>query len=225
MESNGYKITIDMQKGIDINFVSKLLADTYFIDRPRYMPHWFIRPTYKSLPFTDVEMDTPVPDYDKAPVRFGQKTFGAFWLKDDKYNAWEIDGTVKEVRLGDFLMPLATLVDFARPKTVTKTPTLGGYGTVKEIYGLGDWTVSIKGIIIPDPDNKPAFRTVEGQMDAIQKYHEIAGSINVEGQLFAQRNISRIVTENLTFTPVQGFPNMMQYSIDAVSDEDLFLSL
>ncbi len=63
------------EKAIDINFVSKLLADTYFIDRPRYMPHWFVRPTYKALPFTDVEMDTPVPDYESAPVRFGRREF------------------------------------------------------------------------------------------------------------------------------------------------------
>jgi len=61
-------------------------------------------------------------------------------------------------------------------------------------------------------------------MEAIQLFHEIAGSIEVEGQLFAQRNISRIVTESLKFTPVQGKPNMMQYSIEAVSDGDFLLT-
>jgi hypothetical protein len=60
-------------------------------------------------------------------------------------------------------------------------------------------------------------------MDAIQKFHDIAGSIGVEGQIFADRNIVSIVTENLTFTPVQGKPNMMQYSIEAISDEDILI--
>jgi len=188
------------------------------------MPNWFIHPTYKSLPFTDVALSDTDPEYDDAPVRLGQKTFGAFWLKGGKYNMWQMDGTLKKGSMSDFLMPLATLVDFSRQKVVTKLPTLGGTGSRKQIYSLDDWNVSIKGIIIPDPDNKPAFRTVEGQMYAIQRYHEIAGSIEVEGQIFAKRNITRIVTESLTFSPVQGFPNMLQYSIDAVSDEDLLIT-
>lgn len=61
-------------------------------------------------------------------------------------------------------------------------------------------------------------------MDAIQKFHEIAGSIEVDGQIFAKRKIYRIVTESLAFSPIQGRPNMMQYSIEAISDEDILLT-
>jgi hypothetical protein len=61
-------------------------------------------------------------------------------------------------------------------------------------------------------------------MEAIQAFHEIAGSFEVYGQIFMQRNIVRLVTEDLKFSPIQGKPNMMQYSIKAISDEDLLIT-
>ncbi len=209
---------------IDVAFVSKLLSDVFGVESPVYLPTWWQGRDYSADPYPGITLQNEDPEYDDAPIRYGKKTFGAFWLKGGRYKVWNYSGQVKDAGFSDFLMPLATLVDFTRPKTVTKTPTIGGLGTVKEIYGLADWDISIKGIILPDESNPSAFRTVEGQMDAIQKFHEIAGSIEVDGQLFAKRKIYRIVTESLTFSPIQGRPKMMQYSIDAVSDEDLLLT-
>jgi len=211
---------------IDVAFVSSLLSDVFGVESPVYLPTWWQGRDYSADPYPGITLQSEDPEYDGAPVRYGKKTFGAFWLKGGVYKTWrEMDGVMRDKSLPDFLMPLATLVDFTRPKTVTKTPTIGGLGTVKEIYGMTDWDITIKGIIIPDPENpNPAHRTIDGQMDMIQSFHHIAGSINVDGQLFAKRKIYRIVTESLTFSPIQGRPKMMQYSIDAVSDEDLLLT-
>lgn len=174
--------------------------------------------------YTNVEVLNRDVDYDKAPVRFGQKTFGAFWFKGSACKMWDFNGTLQDIEMRELLMPLATMVEFSRPKTVTKTPTTGGVGSVKEIYGLDDWSISISGIILPDYLNPMTQQTVAEQMEAIQLFHELSGSIEVEGQLFADRHISRIVTEDLKFSPVQGRPNMMQYSINAVSDSDFLLT-
>jgi len=235
-----YKPSIlDQRPAIDTGYVSRLLSDVFGVESPVYVP-WFLKRTYKALPYTDVKEGTPADglalpytniqvlnndvDYDNAPVRFGQKSFGAFWLKGGTYKIWDYKGNLIDIELSDLLMPLATLVEFGRQKTVTKTPTLGGIGTVKEIYGLEDWSISISGIILPDNLNPLTQQTVAEQMEAIQLFHEIAGSIEVSGQNFAQRSITRIVTESLKFSPVQGKPNMMQYSIEAVSDGDLLLT-
>lgn len=210
---------------IDVAFVSNLLSDVFGVQSPVYLPTWWQGRDFNPSPYPGVVLQEEAQEYDDAPIRYGQKTFGAFWLKGrEDYKMWDYKGQLKTVGMSDFLMPLATIVDFTRPKTVIKTPTTGGFGSVKEIYGLSDWNISIKGIILPDENNKPAFRTVEGQMSAIQKYHEIAGSIDLEGQLFAKREIYRIVTESLTFSPIQGRPNMMQYTIEAVSDGEFLLT-
>jgi len=236
-----YKPSIlDKRPNIDTGFVSKLLSDVFGVDSPVYVP-WFLERTYKAAPYTDVKESTPPaglaspytnveikgndPEYDNAPVRFGQKTFGAFWLETDICKVWnEHTGLLEDVSLRPLLMPLATLVDFSRAKSIIKTPVLGGAGTVKEIYSLQDWDISINGIILPDKFNPLTQQTVAEQMEAIQLFSEVAGSIKVEGQLFAHRNITRIVIEDLKFTPIQGRPNMMQYSIKATSDADILLT-
>jgi hypothetical protein len=235
-----YKPSIlDKRLNIDTGYVSKLLSDVFGVESPVYVP-WLLERTYKALPFTDVKEGTSPNglaqpfsgvevlnrdvDYDDAPVRFGQKSFGAFWLKGGTYKTWDYKGNLIDIELNDLLMPLATLVEFTRQKTVTKTPTSGGIGTVKEIYGMEDWAISISGIILPDNLNPFTQQTVAEQMESIQLFHELAGSIEVAGQNFAQRSITRIVTESLKFSPVQGKPNMMQYSIEAVSDGDLLLT-
>lgn len=235
-----YKPSIlDQRPPIDTGYVSRLLSDVFGVESPVYVP-WFLERTYKAPPYTDVKEATPAnglaqayttelkpvaADYDGAPVRFGQKTFGAFWLEASDSKVWnEYTGLLDDVSLRPFLMPLATLVDFSRAKSIIKTPTLGGIGTVKEIYGLEDWSISISGIILPDELNPGSQQTVAEQMEAMQLYNEVAGPIDVKGQLFKQRNISQIVIESMSFKPVQGRPNMMQFDISAISDADFLLT-
>lgn len=206
---------------IDIAFVGKLLSDVFGVESPVYLPTWWQGRDYNAPAYPGIALKADEPEDADAPVRFGQKTYGAFWLEGGQYLKWdEYGGGLVKGSYSKFLMPLATLVDFSQPKNVVKTPVVGGRGTVKEIYGLDDWNISIKGIIIPDENNPPAFRTVEGQMYAMQQFSEIAGSINVSGKIFANRIITRMVIESLTFSPIQGRPNMMQYTMEAVSDID-----
>lgn len=226
-----YKPSIlDTRPPIDTGYIGKLLSDVFGVESPVYVP-WFLERTYKSLPFPNVEQKSVILNNDfqesmadNQPERLGLKVYGSFWLKGGKHLSFDSQGELVENEYNSLLMPLATMVDFSRNKTVTKTPMVGGAGSVKEIYGLEDWAISINGIILPDDYNPITQQTVAEQMEAIQQFHEIAGAIDVEGWIFSQRNISRIVTESLKFSPIQGRPNMMQFSIEAVSDEDLLLT-
>lgn len=210
-------------KTIDVSFISGLLQDVFGVFTPVFHPE-LEEKQIQAAAFPNVEIEAAAPEYDNAPVRFGQKTWGAFWFKGGRYLTFGTNGKLKEEQYSDLLMPLASLVSFKRAKVVKKTETVGGAGTVKEVYGLADWSISISGIIIPDQYNPSAQQSVEEQMEAIQRFHETAGSIEVDGQIFAQRNVSRIVTEDCSFDPIQGRPNMMQYTIEAISDEDLLLT-
>lgn len=226
-----YKPSIlDSRPPIDTGYIGKLLSDVFGVESPVYVP-WFLERTYKSLPFPQVDQKSVILNNDfqesladNQPERMGLKVYGSFWLKGGKHLSFDSQGELVENEYNSLLMPLATMVDFSRNKTVTKTPMVGGAGSVKEIYGLEDWAISINGIILPDDYNPITQQTVAEQMEAIQQFHEIAGAIDVEGWIFSQRNISRIVTESLKFSPIQGRPNMMQFSIEAVSDEDLLLT-
>jgi hypothetical protein len=210
--ANDYKVDMKKHKSsIDISFIRKLLYDVFGEDDLVYTPTWKV---------DTIDND---PEYNNAPVRLGNKVFGTFWISEGTYETYEFDGSLKKYKYSQFLMPVATIVNFSRQKSIVKTSTIGGLGSVKEIYSLDDWKIEIKGIILPDKNNPPAFQSVQGQMDALQKYHEIAGSIAVEGQIFGDRNIVRITTEKLSFTPIKGKPNMMEYSIEAVSDEDILM--
>jgi hypothetical protein len=218
------RIKNGIYKSIDVSFVSGLLQDVFGVFTPVFTPE-LNEKQIQAAAFPNVEIEAAAPEYDNAPVRFGQKTWGAFWFKGGGiYNTWNHKGKLESVKVSDFLMPLASLVKFRRDKVITKTPVVGGTGSVKEVYGLEDWSISISGVIIPDQYNPNSQQTVEEQMEIIQQYNEIAGSIEVDGQIFAKRDISRIVIESLVFSPIQGRPNMMQYTIQAISDDDILLT-
>ena len=224
---------------IDVAFVGKLLGDVFGVQSPVYLPTWWKGRDYQVEAYSGVKTDilsNQPDDYtialnddivdDDSPVRFGNKTFGYFWLSGGKnlpnYNQYS--GKLEKRNYSRFLMPLATIVEFNRDKEVIKTPTIGSGGTVKEIYGFDDWNITINGIILPDAERKGIEKTVEGQKEILQHFFEIAGSLDVDGQLFYNRNITRIVMEKLTFSPIQGKPNMMPFTIQACSDVDFLLT-
>lgn len=210
---------------IDVAFVGKLLSDILGVESPVYLPTWWSNREYHPEAYPDVKQKEEDPAYEGAPNRFGNKVFGAFWIKGGAYSKYEPNGELKTDLYSDFLMPVATIVEFSKPKKVIKTPTIGALGTVKEVFAMEDWNISINGIILPDKDNSSSFRSVAEQMKTIQKFHEIAGNIGVEGQIFSEKDITSMVTESLKFTPISGRPNMMQYSIQAVSDKNILMML
>lgn len=210
--------------GINTNYVGSLLSNVLGIALPIYLPIGRRLDYQTGLKPYDLKQKEDTVEYDDAPTRMGKKVFGSFRIKSDEYKEWNHRGELVDVEFADYLMPVATIVTFSRDKAVIKTTTLGAVGTVKEVYGLADWTISIDGIILPDDANPIGQQTVEEQKEKIQQFHELAGSLRVEGQVFAERNITRIVTESLSFTPVAGKPGVMQYSITAVSDGDMLLT-
>lgn len=162
--------------------------------------------------------------YDRLS-QFGTPVLGTFWAVPDDlpYNVWSIDDKLVDKEFQEFEFPIATLVDFSRPKNIVKSATIGGKGTVKEIMGLGDWEINIRGLLVND-DSRTAQKTAKQQQYALDRLNEIAGAIKVRGKIFEERYISHIVLETPSFTPVQGKPGLVQYEIKAYSDESFLLT-
>jgi len=162
-------------------------------------------------------------EYDRLS-QFGTPVVGTFTIKGGNYKVYDkVSGKLVDKEYSDFEFPLATIVDFSRPKSITKTPTIGSSGTVKEIFGFEDAKISIRGICIDDPSRK-SYKTAKEQQAALWALNEIADSLSIlKGNIFLEKNITRFVMEDIQFSAVQGKPGMIQFEVPAVSDEDFLI--
>lgn len=162
-------------------------------------------------------------DYDRLS-QFGTPVIGSFWAVPDDlpYKVWSIQDKLVDKQFDKFEFPIATVVEFMRQKNIVKSATIGGKGTVKEIMGLGDWEITIRGLLVND-ESRTAQKTANQQQYALDKLNDIAGAIKVEGKIFYRRDISHIVIESVNFSPVQGKPGLVQYEVKAYSDESFLL--
>lgn len=218
-----FKTPAELAPKIDVGFVGSMLGKVFGFNSPIYLPYELSTRMYIPGGY-DVQLVDEV-TFDRLS-QFGTPVVGSFTIAGGNYRFYDLKtGKLKNSRIGDFEFPIASLVEFSRSKNIIKTPTIGGVGSVKEIYGLEDWSISIKGICMPDSSRK-GYQTTEEQIFALTKLNEIAGSLEIaQGNIFLKKNISRLVIESLAFSPVQGKPDIMPFEITATSDEDLLLTL
>jgi hypothetical protein len=157
--------------------------------------------------------------------RFGTPVLGSFTVLGRSYKMYdEATGGLTDRSFPDFEFPVATIVDFERLKNIIKTPTIGSSGTVKEIFGLDDWRINIRGICLDDLSRK-AFKTVKEQQEMLIRLNMIAGSLEIgKGKLFFEKSIGSITLEKLSISALQGKPSMIPFEIEACSDEDILLT-
>ena len=205
--------------GIGIDTAINLLSEVFGV-------HYIIQGTEKHSDETvynaSVEADQ---QYDRLS-QFGTPVIGTFWAiqGDVPYKIYNASGKLVELSsFNEFEFPVATIVDFSRAKNITKTPTIGSGGTVKEIFGFDDWKINIRGICIDD-SSRQAQKKAKQQRYALDRINEIAGSIKIKGEIFEERYISRITIENYSSNPVQGKPGLIQYEMECSSDEDFLIN-
>ncbi len=155
--------------------------------------------------------------YDRLS-QFGTPVLGTFKMIQNDLPYMKYDNAkLTDAGKFEFEFPLATIVDFSRPKLDVVTPTNGGLGSVKEIMGLDDWHINIRGLIIDD-ESRQYQQKVEEQQKMLNKINEISGAIAISGNIFSEKNITQIYIRNLNYTAVQGKPRLVQYEIEALSD-------
>jgi len=216
---------------IDVGFVASMLSDVFGVNSPIYFPYILgseFKPKEYKLP-EDYSGYNPALDetYDRLSV-FGTPVFGSFTIAGGTYKVFDKrSGKLIDKTFMEFEFPVATLIEFKRPKTISKTPTIGSAGSVKEIFGFEDWQISIKGICLNDPSRWGTVNASEQKLRLIE-LNEIAGSLEISqekaGKIFHEKGISRIVFEDLSIGAIQGKPNMIPFEITATSDEDILIT-
>lgn len=149
------------------------------------------------------------------PIRFLENTY-------KKYNG---KGEVVNAKMGTFRLPIASVISFKRDKIMTETKINGGRGSVKEIYGLDDWQITINGFLIPDASQPQNYKNPLEQEKELIKWDNLASSIEVGCELFTLRKIGNITIKGISFDPMRGRPNIRSFTINAVSDEPIELNI
>lgn len=151
-------------------------------------------------------------------------------LRGGSYRRFARDGSIEQVSLGDLRLPLSTVVEMSRGKTITKTPVVASGASVKEIYALEDWQIRLSGILMDEPKQPQGWTTVEAMQDRMLEFASLADSIalggdHIGGDLFRQRAIDRLSIVSLSFNQIPGKPRMHGFQMTCESDDALELIL
>lgn len=118
------------------------------------------------------------------------------------------------VKMEEFRLPNATMVDFSRSKNITKTPMYEG--SVKEIFGFDDWQIRIRMLCVAEKS-----RGMTGQEIAheVIKWTQLADCIKVSGKLFNSKEIYSIAIDKVDIKSIEGAPDTVAIELDCISDE------
>lgn len=167
---------------------------------------------------------TVVEDDEQRPVSpIGTPVFYPVVLKGGKYKRHDRKGKVEEVDMRDLRLPITTVVEMSRGKVITKTPVVAAAASVKEVYAMEDWTIRLSGILFDESNQPQGATTLEAMQERMLDFFALADSIEVEGDLFHQRGIFRLVLKDLSFNQLPGKPRFHGYQLQCESDDPLEL--
>lgn len=200
-------------------YVAELFNQVFGVQSPIFLPYGR-KENYTAGNYPDI---TLMPSQEAEAVSWmGTSVFGSFTLAGGAYQTYARDGRIETLQMSDFVMPYATLVDFQQNMILTQTRTVGNTGTVKEVYGLDDWKISIRGLCLND-DFRPTHATAQEQAQALTAWRNLACSIEVVGRQFLEKKIHNIVIQSLAIRPVQGKSDVVSFEIEALSDQAIEL--
>ena len=111
----------------------------------------------------------------------------------------DLDASFKK---GELLLPYS-VISISGKKTIVKTPLAERKGTVKELYNVDDYDISIKGFLIDEANRL----WPESQIDDLKRIYEnqlAVGLDNALTNIFLKDQGQRVVIETLDFPPVEG---------------------
>lgn len=201
--------------------VASVMGNIFGISSPIFLP-WGRGRQYEAKQFSDIEfIDVEPAD---TVTSFGVPVYGTFYLEGGPYNRYDSKGKVETMQMGDMVMPYSCIAEFNQEMVMTQTRTLGASGTVKEIYGLDDWNIRIRGLALDDSIWGTGL-TAQEQINELVQWRKITDSVGIIGGIFNDKDIHRIVIKNLSIRPVEGRWGVVPFEIEALSDEAIELRL
>ena len=203
------------------HFVGNVLREVFGIQSPVYLANaWFdqsaVIPNYEGIQL--------LPEEESGTVSMlGTPVFGDISFEGGQYNVYnKLTGVIEKTSRETYTLPYSCIVDFSRQNNIITTPVLGGTGTVKEIYGIGDWDITIRGIAF---NNDKDGNSAHEQIKQLIEWSDLCDSIEVGGSVFLSKLINRIVIKNIDIQPIEAKWNVIPFIIEAMSDEPIELTI
>jgi len=203
------------------HFVGNVLREVFGIQSPVYIANaWFDQPGVMPA-YADVRL---LPEEESGITSsLGTPVFGEITFEAGQYNTYnKYTGAIEKAGYGKYTLPYSCIVDFNRQNNVITTPVLGGNGTVKELYGIGDWEITIRGIAF---NNDKAGNPAHEQIKQLIAWSDLCDSIEVGGSVFLNKGIDRIVIKSIDIQPIEAKWNVIPFTIQAISDEPIELTI
>jgi hypothetical protein len=218
------------------HFIGNVLREVFGIQSPVYVANaWFDRPTILPKGYElSGEQKAQFPNYEDVRLlsaeeseiisMLGTPVLGDISFEAGEYNIYNrYTGAIEKVTYGKYTLPYSCIVDFSRENNVITTPVLGGTGTVKELYGIGDWDITIRGIAF---NNDKVGNSAHKQInDHLIKWADLCDSIEVGGSVFLKKGIDRIVIKSIDIQPIEAKWNVIPFTVQAISDEPIELTI
>ncbi|WP_417366898.1 DUF6046 domain-containing protein [Flavobacterium beibuense] len=199
--------------------VAQLFQVAFGLNSPVFITEPILKNTPANISFKGVEM---LPDYYEPEAKswMGTPIIFPSSFNGRSYKRYDTTGRIEYVAMDDMFFPPATMFSFRRSKNITRTTLLGNEGTIKEIYGFDDWVIDVRGLCLDEPN-----RSAHEQLEALLRWEEIADAIDISGQLFEQRKISRVAIADWADNVQQGSPGVISFQCQLFSDNDIILEL
>ncbi len=206
-------------------FVVSLLQDVFGINSPIYFPYGDNKAVeygqFKNVVLLPEETDS---SDDVTLSEFGLPVMAPVTFEAGEYNSYDRrTGAPVKRRMSEYTLPFSSVVEFRANNDVTTTQTQGGSGTVKELYGLDDWQITIRGIAFSSRIG--AKVDAQEQIDRLVQWRNICDSIPVQSPVFRRKEIYNIVINQLSILPIAARWNAIPFQIEAISDEPIELYL
>lgn len=128
------------------------------------------------------------------------------------------------VQIGGLVLPNEPTIYIFGRKNVVETSLVGSTrrGTVKELIGVDDYSITIRGIAINYDDNKVY---PEDQVKAIHDLYLQNESLEIQCGLTSLLGIYRVVIKHIALPEMIGIQHAQAYELQCVSDEDFLLEI
>lgn len=120
----------------------------------------------------------------------------------------------------DYTFPGWAMIDVSQNKVIVKTAVNGRNGTIKEYIYKDDYRITIRGILVGEGNSYPY--ELKKQLQAI---FNVNAAVEVVSKTMNDIGIQAIVMESMEMTDIEGYNNVCTYSITAVSDKGVLLTI
>lgn len=197
-----------------INYnVKELFQENFGVNTPLFKPSTESSKNSPVLNYSGIEYVEDNAEYQSSNWMGKYMMFSA-QFKGGNYQYYKSNGQLSTRRLGSMDFPPATLFSFRRAKNIIRTQLNGSSGSVKEIFGFDDWIIDVKGFCLDEPNSKAV-----DQFEKLLQFESLADVIEVTGQQFAFRDITRVTISDWNDEIPQGKSGMIAFSCQLIADE------